>query len=181
MNCCSLVLLHVICGSTLYQYLHILITSTNPCYCIYSVYVQVSLWEVRLSDLDEYLLSLNAIQRRWVYLEPIFGRGALPREEARFKRVDEDFRYCVCVFVWLYHISRDQESASTLLTPRNSPVWNEAPSIRCEYIYPQIWSLKLAFKPVIDHIHCYTCLLNRWSFSFLLHSTYVLMYYSFFV
>ncbi|KAM3616882.1 uncharacterized protein V6R79_025341 [Siganus canaliculatus] len=53
---------------------------------------KVSLWEVRLSDLDEYLLNLNAIQRRWVYLEPIFGRGALPREEARFKRVDEDFR-----------------------------------------------------------------------------------------
>ncbi|KAM9801492.1 cytoplasmic dynein 2 heavy chain 1 [Neosynchiropus ocellatus] len=53
---------------------------------------KVSLWEVRLSDLDEYLQSLNAIQRRWVYLEPIFGRGALPREEARFKRVDEDFR-----------------------------------------------------------------------------------------
>uniref|UniRef100_A0A671UTN4 Cytoplasmic dynein 2 heavy chain 1 n=1 Tax=Sparus aurata TaxID=8175 RepID=A0A671UTN4_SPAAU len=60
---------------------------------------KVSLWETRLSDLDEYLLSLNAIQRRWVYLEPIFGRGALPREEARFKRVDEDFRYCVCVCV----------------------------------------------------------------------------------
>ncbi|XP_076002176.1 cytoplasmic dynein 2 heavy chain 1 isoform X2 [Genypterus blacodes] len=53
---------------------------------------KVSLWEVRLSDLDEYLLNLNAIQRRWVYLEPIFGRGALPREQARFKRVDEDFR-----------------------------------------------------------------------------------------
>uniref|UniRef100_A0A3Q1HTI5 Cytoplasmic dynein 2 heavy chain 1 n=1 Tax=Anabas testudineus TaxID=64144 RepID=A0A3Q1HTI5_ANATE len=60
---------------------------------------KVSLWEVRLSDLDEYLLSLNAIQRRWVYLEPIFGRGALPREEARFKRVDEDFRYSVCVCI----------------------------------------------------------------------------------
>uniref|UniRef100_A0A4W6FB67 Cytoplasmic dynein 2 heavy chain 1 n=1 Tax=Lates calcarifer TaxID=8187 RepID=A0A4W6FB67_LATCA len=59
---------------------------------------KVSLWEVRLSDLDEYLLSLNAIQRRWVYLEPIFGRGALPREEARFKRVDEDFRYFICPF-----------------------------------------------------------------------------------
>lgn len=57
------------------------------------VCVQVSLWETRLSDLDEYLLNLNAIQRRWVYLEPIFGRGALPREEARFKRVDEDFRF----------------------------------------------------------------------------------------
>lgn len=59
---------------------------------------QVSLWEVRLSDLDEYLLNLNAIQRRWVYLEPIFGRGALPREETRFKRVDEDFRYSVFGF-----------------------------------------------------------------------------------
>lgn len=59
---------------------------------------QVGLWEVRLSDLDEYLLSLNTIQRRWVYLEPIFGRGALPREEARFKRVDEDFRYFVIYF-----------------------------------------------------------------------------------
>ncbi|XP_054598719.1 cytoplasmic dynein 2 heavy chain 1 isoform X1 [Nothobranchius furzeri] len=53
---------------------------------------KVGLWEVRLSDLDEHLLNLNAIQRRWVYLEPIFGRGALPREETRFKRVDEDFR-----------------------------------------------------------------------------------------
>lgn len=46
-------------------------------------------------------MNLNAIQRRWVYLEPIFGRGALPREEARFKRVDEDFRYrmsiCGCI------------------------------------------------------------------------------------
>lgn len=67
------------------------------------VCVQVSLWEVRLSDLDEYLLSLNAIQRRWVYLEPIFGRGALPREEARFKRVDEDFRYTVRVCVTVSH------------------------------------------------------------------------------
>ncbi|XP_056467776.1 cytoplasmic dynein 2 heavy chain 1 isoform X1 [Gadus chalcogrammus] len=53
---------------------------------------KVSLWEVRLADLDEHLLSLNTIQRRWVYLEPIFGRGALPKEQARFKRVDEDFR-----------------------------------------------------------------------------------------
>ncbi|XP_028817493.1 cytoplasmic dynein 2 heavy chain 1 isoform X3 [Denticeps clupeoides] len=53
---------------------------------------KVALWETRLSDLDEYLHNLNAIQRKWVYLEPIFGRGALPREQARFKRVDEDFR-----------------------------------------------------------------------------------------
>lgn len=30
---------------------------------------------------------LNGIQRKWVYLEPIFARGALPHEQARFRRV----------------------------------------------------------------------------------------------
>ena len=53
---------------------------------------KASLWETRLADLDEYLHNLNQVQRRWVYLEPIFGRGALPKEQGRFKRVDEDFR-----------------------------------------------------------------------------------------
>ncbi|XP_059389920.1 dynein cytoplasmic 2 heavy chain 1 isoform X1 [Carassius carassius] len=53
---------------------------------------KVSLWETRLADLDEYLQNLNTIQRKWVYLEPIFGRGALPREQARFQRVEQDFR-----------------------------------------------------------------------------------------
>lgn len=56
---------------------------------------KASLWETRLADLDEYLHHLNQIQRKWVYLEPIFGRGALPREHARFKRVDDEFRF-VC-------------------------------------------------------------------------------------
>uniref|UniRef100_H3AMW9 Uncharacterized protein n=1 Tax=Latimeria chalumnae TaxID=7897 RepID=H3AMW9_LATCH len=53
---------------------------------------KVSIWEMKLAELDEYLQNLNQIQRKWVYLEPIFGRGALPREQTRFKRVDEDFR-----------------------------------------------------------------------------------------
>ncbi|XP_026994578.2 cytoplasmic dynein 2 heavy chain 1 isoform X2 [Tachysurus fulvidraco] len=53
---------------------------------------KVSLWETRLTDLDDFLQSLNSIQRKWLYLEPIFGRGALPREQARFHRVDQDFR-----------------------------------------------------------------------------------------
>ncbi|KAI5098641.1 cytoplasmic dynein 2 heavy chain 1, partial [Silurus meridionalis] len=53
---------------------------------------KVSLWESRLSDLDDFLQSLNSIQRKWLYLEPIFGRGALPREQSRFQRVDQDFR-----------------------------------------------------------------------------------------
>ncbi|RYE85305.1 MAG: hypothetical protein EOO65_00675 [Methanosarcinales archaeon] len=45
-----------------------------------------------LTTLDEGVQKLNGIQRRWVYLEPIFNRGALPSEQARFKRVDEQFR-----------------------------------------------------------------------------------------
>ncbi|KAH0625160.1 hypothetical protein JD844_033332 [Phrynosoma platyrhinos] len=53
---------------------------------------KVSVWERKLAELDEYLQNLNQIQRKWVYLEPIFGRGALPKEQARFNRVDEDFR-----------------------------------------------------------------------------------------
>ncbi|KAL3878520.1 hypothetical protein ACJMK2_030860 [Sinanodonta woodiana] len=53
---------------------------------------KASVWEQRLADLDEYLHNLNQIQRKWVYLEPIFGRGALPKEQSRFKRVDDDYR-----------------------------------------------------------------------------------------
>ena len=53
---------------------------------------KASIWEQRLADLDECLNNLNQIQRKWVYLEPIFGRGALPKEQGRFKRVDTDLR-----------------------------------------------------------------------------------------
>jgi dynein heavy chain 2 len=34
--------------------------------------------EQKLGGIDEYLAKLNIIQRKWVYLEPIFMRGALP-------------------------------------------------------------------------------------------------------
>jgi hypothetical protein len=47
--------------------------------------------ESKMSVLDFVLHTLNAIQRKWVYLEPIFGRGALPSEEGRFRRIDEGF------------------------------------------------------------------------------------------
>eukprot|EP01135_Chromosphaera_perkinsii_P005308 Nk52_evm1s338 gene=Nk52_evmTU1s338 len=49
-------------------------------------------WEEKLGELDEVLHNLNQIQRRWVYLEPIFGRGALPKERGRFSNVDVEFR-----------------------------------------------------------------------------------------
>ena len=53
---------------------------------------QVNQYTSKLTLLDSALAQLNPIQRKWVYLEPIFGRGAMPHEQARFKRVDEDFR-----------------------------------------------------------------------------------------
>jgi hypothetical protein len=49
-------------------------------------------WETRLSTLLEGLTLLQAIQRRWLYLEPIFGRGALPSVAGRFRHVDGEFK-----------------------------------------------------------------------------------------
>ncbi len=54
--------------------------------------LQANTWEQKLALLDECLHHMNNIQRRWLYLEPIFGRGALPQEQQRFNRVDEEFR-----------------------------------------------------------------------------------------
>ncbi|GLH06946.1 Dynein heavy chain, cytoplasmic, partial [Gryllus bimaculatus] len=53
---------------------------------------RASIWEQRLADLDVYLHHLTQIQRKWVYLEPIFGAGTLSQEKGRFQRVDHDFR-----------------------------------------------------------------------------------------
>jgi dynein heavy chain 2, cytosolic len=53
---------------------------------------QVGQFESKLSSLDEYLFKLAIIQRKWVYLEPIFGRGSLPQEQGRFKRIDDEYR-----------------------------------------------------------------------------------------
>ena len=53
---------------------------------------KISVWEQKLGALDECLHNLNQVQRKWVYLEPIFGRGALPKEQSRFKGVDHDLR-----------------------------------------------------------------------------------------
>lgn len=37
-------------------------------------------------------MLLNSIQRKWVYLQPLFARGALPAQQQRFKNVDTGFR-----------------------------------------------------------------------------------------
>ena len=50
-----------------------------------------SSYEAKLGTLDFTLRSLNSIQRKWVYLAPIFDGGALPSERKRFKHIDVDF------------------------------------------------------------------------------------------
>ncbi|EJD73854.1 cytoplasmic dynein 2 heavy chain 1, variant [Loa loa] len=53
---------------------------------------KTSIWETRLADTEQYIQWMNEIQRKWIYLEPIFGRGSLPSEASRFSRVDVEFR-----------------------------------------------------------------------------------------
>ena len=52
---------------------------------------QVDKFEEKLALLDELLLCMNKVQRKWVYLEPIFGRGSLPREKERFDKVNNQY------------------------------------------------------------------------------------------
>jgi dynein heavy chain 2 len=72
---------------------------------------KATIWESRLADLDEYLRNLNTVQRKWVYLEPIFSRGALPAEQSRFDRVDEEF------YAIMMSIQRDNRVVSIVSYP----------------------------------------------------------------
>ncbi|KAJ3197037.1 Cytoplasmic dynein 2 heavy chain 1 [Irineochytrium annulatum] len=78
----------------------------SPYYKLFSDKAQI--WEKRLAELDEVLRNLNNVQRRWVYLEPIFSRGSLPSEQGRFGRIDSDFRQI------LNGIAKDSRVVSTL-------------------------------------------------------------------
>jgi dynein heavy chain 2 len=51
----------------------------------------IKTWEEKLTTLDFYLTNLMQIQRKWLYLEPIFSKGALPSEAQRFNNLDRDF------------------------------------------------------------------------------------------
>ncbi|KAI8810783.1 dynein heavy chain and region D6 of dynein motor-domain-containing protein [Cladochytrium replicatum] len=68
-------------------------------------------WERKLTDLDECLQFFKKTQRKWMYLEPIFSRGSLPTEQARFMKIDEEFRHI------LTHIEKDNRICSILNYP----------------------------------------------------------------
>lgn len=52
---------------------------------------EASQYEGKLTLLDQALSQLNIIQRKWVFLAPIFSKGALPAEQSRFRKVDDEF------------------------------------------------------------------------------------------
>jgi dynein heavy chain 2 len=53
---------------------------------------EIEKYETKFGILDDSLLKMNQIQRKWIYLEPIFMRGALPSEQGRWRRLDEEYR-----------------------------------------------------------------------------------------
>lgn len=56
---------------------------------------QIEMWETKLNLLNFILTSLSQIQKKWIYLEPIFSSGSFKSGESIFKRIDKDFRYII--------------------------------------------------------------------------------------
>ena len=54
---------------------------------------QIELWENKLNLLSFILNNLCQIQKKWIYLEPIFSNGTLRSGDTSFHRIDKDFRY----------------------------------------------------------------------------------------
>ncbi|KAG2385509.1 hypothetical protein C9374_003324 [Naegleria lovaniensis] len=52
---------------------------------------EIRSWEQKLTNLADFIDFLMNIQRKWLYLEPIFSRGSLPSEQQRFNRIDKDY------------------------------------------------------------------------------------------
>jgi dynein heavy chain 2 len=53
---------------------------------------RITMFDSKIGGLDSVLTKLNTIQRKWVYLEPIFSRGSLPSEANRFTKLDREFK-----------------------------------------------------------------------------------------
>jgi dynein heavy chain 2 len=52
---------------------------------------RITQFDKRMGGLDRYLTKINNVQRRWLYLEPIFNKGALPSEKPRFQNLNDKF------------------------------------------------------------------------------------------
>lgn len=48
--------------------------------------------ELALFELEERVKFLGLLQRKWVYLEPVYSSGAAPDNSGRWLRADKEFR-----------------------------------------------------------------------------------------
>lgn len=49
--------------------------------------------EAALSELEERIKALSSVQRKWLYLDPVYGSGAAPSDSGRWSRADKEFRF----------------------------------------------------------------------------------------
>lgn len=55
--------------------------------------VRATRCEGSLSEIEERVKMLSVVQRKWVYLEPIYGSGAAPNDSRKWLNTDKEFRY----------------------------------------------------------------------------------------
>lgn len=56
---------------------------------------RVARWEAALSELEERIKVLSTVQRKWIYLDPVYGSGAAPSDSGRWSRADKEFRLII--------------------------------------------------------------------------------------
>lgn len=51
--------------------------------------------EAALSELEERIKVLSIVQRKWIYLDPVYGSGAAPNDSGKWPRADKEFRFAM--------------------------------------------------------------------------------------
>jgi hypothetical protein len=51
--------------------------------------------EAALSELEERIKVLSTVQRKWIYLDPVYGGEAAPNDSGRWSRADKEFRFVI--------------------------------------------------------------------------------------
>ncbi|XP_076621618.1 dynein cytoplasmic heavy chain beethoven [Colletes latitarsis] len=72
---------------------------------------RVARCESGLSEVEERIKILSTIQRKWVYLEPVYEGGAAPNDTGRWSRANKEFRYL------MGEVSRDPRLSSLRRLP----------------------------------------------------------------
>lgn len=58
--------------------------------------------EAALSELEERIKILSTVQRKWIYLDPVYGSEAAPNDSGRWSRGDKEFRFVIIrlMLIW---------------------------------------------------------------------------------